>query len=148
MLSGFENETAVFYVEREVATEEDAYGEQVPVTEWVPLTLSADEYDYVDGEVTYDQADVDEAEVRSEQRDAEYVRNTYGEWPMEVYRLYVSPRDVGTVTDGSYELAISADDRVELGSVDGRFTMQPPELRRLDSTAPEYIQLEVTRVGV
>lgn len=148
MLSGFENDEATFFVEREVATAADAYGDNEPVYDWVPLSLDDTEWDYVDGEVVYEEADVDPSSVRSEQRDADYVREVYGEWPMEVYRLYVDPFDIGEQTGRSYECLIEADDRVELASSEGQFSMQAPKLERLDSTIPEFVQIEVTRVEV
>ncbi|QCC60755.1 hypothetical protein NP511_02085 [Natrinema thermotolerans] len=148
MLSGFENDEAVFFVERQVGSEEGPYGETEPVYEWVPLSLEDDQWDYVDGEVVYDEADVEAAEIRSEQRSAEYIREVYSEWPQEVYRLYVDPVDVGSITGGNYELEIEADDRVDLASADGRFAAQPPNVQRLDSAVPEHVELEVTRVEV
>ncbi|KDE60620.1 hypothetical protein EL22_00060 [Halostagnicola sp. A56] len=148
MLSGLENDEAVFFVEREVATEEDPYGDPTPVRDWVPLSLDESEWDYVDGDVVYDEADLDPASVRTEQRSAEYVREVYSEWPQEVYRLYAAPEDVGSITGGNYELEIGADDRIELDSVDGRFTTQPPNIQRLDSPVPEYVEIELTKVEV
>lgn len=148
MIHGFENEGAVFFVERQVDEEEDPYGETDAVVDWVPLQLADDEWGYLNGEVVYDEADIDPKRVRSEQQDAEYVREVYGDWPMEVYRLYVAPEDVGTIDNGEYELAIGADDRVELDGSEGWFAIQPPNIQRLDSSVPEYVQLEVTRIGV
>ncbi|AFZ73040.1 hypothetical protein [Natronobacterium gregoryi] len=148
MISGFENDEAVFYVEREVATEEDPYGETEPVTEWVPLSLDDDQWEYADGELVYDDSDVEPAQVRVERQSAEYVREVYGEWPAKVYRVFAYPRDVGSVDGRDYDLEIEADDRVELASTDGRFATQPPTVQRLDASIPEYIQLEVTRIGL
>ncbi|SFS63019.1 hypothetical protein [Halostagnicola kamekurae] len=142
MIDGFENETATFYTEEQTGTDEDPYGETEPVYEWTPA--------------------YEDVSVRAEQQSASYVREVYGEWPQEVYRLYVSPRAIGDVVDEtetdadgneivtgrSYELGVAADDRVELDSVDGQFAMQPPNLQRLDSEIPEYVQLEVTKVEV
>ena len=171
MLSGFENDEATFYVEREVATESDAYGDDETVYDWVPLSLDESEWDYIDGEVVYNEANVESVQVRSEQRDADYVRDVYGEWPMEVYRLYVDPFDIGGevrkklssplstystqysfayggLSKDVFELFVSADDRVELASSNGRFTAQAPKLQRMDAEIPEFIQLEITRVEV
>lgn len=142
MIDGFENETATFSSEEQTGTEEDPYGETTPVYEWVPQ--------------------YEDVPVRAEQRSAEYVREIYGEWPAEVYRLYVAPREIGdvvdetetdaegneTVTGRSYELGVAADDRVELAGVTGKFALQPPNLQRLDSEVPEHVELEVTRVEV
>ncbi|WP_135827302.1 hypothetical protein [Halorussus halobius] len=142
MIDGFENERATFLTEEQTGVEEDPYGESEPVYEWSPV--------------------YEDVAVRTEQRSAEYVREMYGEWPQEVYRLYVDPRDIGDVvaeteadTDGnevvvgrSYELGVAADDRVELAGVTGQFALQPPTLQRLDSEVPEHVELEVTRVEV
>lgn len=164
MINGFENERATFLVERQVGTtNDDPYSdEETPEYDWVPLSLDDDEWDYVDGEVVYDEGDLEPASVRAEQRSAGYVREVYGEWPQEVYRLYVAPRDIGDVVDEtetdadgneivigrSYELGVAADDRVELAGVTGTFSLQPSKLQRLDSEIPEYVELEITRVEV
>ncbi|AXR78988.1 hypothetical protein [Natrarchaeobaculum sulfurireducens] len=149
MITGFENDRAMFFAERQVDTADDPYSDDPePVYDWVPLGLEDDEWEYVDGEVVYDEDDVELAHVRVEQRDAEYVREVYGEWPADVYRVYAYPKDVGTIDGRKYELEISADDRVELHRSDGRFVVQEPNLRRLDSAVPEYVQLEVSRVGL
>lgn len=126
MLSGFTNATATFYSEEQTGTEVDPYGDETPVYDWAPQ--------------------YEDVPARAEQQAAEYVRDVYGEWPAEVYRLFVDPLAIGDMTAGDYSLGIAADDRVELGPVDGRFSIQPPNLQRLDSSVPKIVQLEVTKI--
>ena len=140
MIAGFENEAATFYVQDQVGTQEDPYGEETPVYDWV--------------------AKYENVPVRAEQRDAEYVTEVHGEWPQEIYRIFVDPLDIGVADTGfgedfgdafggveGYQLGIAADDRVELSGVTGRFKIHPPNLQRLDRAVPEVVQLEVTRIG-
>ncbi|GAB3669549.1 hypothetical protein [Halopiger thermotolerans] len=142
MIDGFENDRATFYSEEQTGTEEDPYGETEPVYEWV--------------------AQYSDVPVRAEQQSASYVREVYGEWPQEVYRILVDARAVGdvvdetetdadgneTVTGRSYQLGVAADDRVELAGVTGTYSLQPPNLQRLDSVIPEHIELEAAKVEV
>lgn len=127
MISGFENDTATFYTEEETGTTTDPYGEETSTNEWT---------------VTY--IDVP---VQSEQADAEYVRDVYGEEPQDVYIVRIDPLEVGEETEGGYDLGIEVDDRVELGVTEGTFSLQPPNQLRLDSNIPDYIEVEVIRVA-
>lgn len=127
MVSGFENDTATFLTHEQTGTEEGPYGDSEPVYEWVES--------YAD------------VSVRSEQQDAEYVSEVYGEWPQEVYRLYIDPHKIGDVTESGYELGVEADDRVSLGVTDGQFNLQPPKYQSVDSEIPDHIEIEVTRVS-
>ena len=139
----FANERATFYTKGETGTETDPItGEEEPVMGWVP--------------------EFENVPVTAEQRNAEYVREVYGEWPAEVYKLYVDPLDIGVKPEAygeggygdfygvfeAYELRIGPNDRVEFDSVDGRFAIQPPNLQRLDSQIPDHIELEVSKVGL
>jgi len=140
MIDGFDTHTATFYREQKVGTEEDAYGEPEPVFDWV--------------------VSFEDVPVRVEQQNAEYVRDVYGEWPQEVYRLFVDPLQVGDTEAGygdsygsyyggllrEYQIGISPNDRVELAGVTGTFSIQPPNIRGL-SDIPEVVQLEVVRIG-
>ena len=126
-IAGFENDTATFEVETVTEEWDPIKEEYVETTEW------SEEYTDVP--------------VRAEQRDAEYVTDVHGDWPMEVYNLWVDPLDIGVVNNGAYELGVQANDRVELSGVTGRYSIQPPNLQRLDSQIPEHVELEVVKIG-
>lgn len=127
MLSGFENETATFFTEQSATDWDPVKEEEVNTTESEP--------EFID------------VPVRAEQADAEYVQEVHGEWPMEVYTLYVDPLDIGSVDNGEYKLGVATDDLAELAGVTGRFSLQPPNLQRLDSQVPEYVELEIVKIA-
>lgn len=134
MIGGFENDRATFYTEEPKTVEDPISGEMVESgTEYTP--------EYKNVPVRSQQAAL--------QSGAEHVIDAYGEWPMEVYTIFVDPRDVGEVKpDGTYEIGIGSNDRVELESSTGVYSLQPPALQRLDSQIPEFVQLEAAKTEV
>ena len=128
MIAGFENETATFITEETTTEYDPIKDEEVETTEYQPT--------------------FEDVRVRAEQRDAEYVSEVHGEWPEEVYRVFVDPRDIGTVENGSYEIGVGANDRVEFAGVTGKFSLYPPNLQRLDSGVPDHIELEAVKIEV
>jgi len=127
-IAGFENEEATFLTEQTTTEYDPIKDEEVETTEFSEAFSNVP--------------------VRAEQRGAEYVREVFGEWPTEVYKLWVDPLDIGTVDSGSYSLDIAADDRVEFAGVTGKFALQPPKLQRLDSQIPEHVELDAVKIEV